>query len=66
MRKNSETSEIKTFSMVFPGKKQDESSFINEVVAATKVEAYNVSPSTEDLLRDLYDLIRTQEEPLDP
>lgn len=63
MRKNSETSEIKTFSMVFPGKKQDESSFINEVVAATKVEAYNVSPSTEDLLRDLYDLIRTQEEP---
>jgi len=63
MRKNSETSEIKTFSMVFPGKKQDESSFINEVVTATKVEAYNVSPSTEDLLRDLYDLIRTQEEP---
>lgn len=63
MRKNSEKSEIKTFSMVFPGKKQDESSFINEVVAATKVEAHSVSPSTEDLARDLGDLIRTQEEP---
>ncbi len=63
MRKRSEKSEIKTFSMVFPGKKQDESSFINEVVAATKVEAHSVSPSTEDLARDLGDLIRTQEEP---
>jgi len=63
MRKHSEKSEIKTFSMVFPGKKQDESSFINEVVAATKVEAHSVSPSTEDLSRDLGDLIRTQEEP---
>ena len=63
MRKISEMSEIKTFSMVFPGQKQDESSFINEVVATTKVEAHCVSPNTEDLLRDLYDLIRTQEEP---
>lgn len=63
MRKHSEKSEIKTISMVFPGKKQDESSFINEVVAATKVEAHSVSPSTEDLFRDLGDLIRTQEEP---
>lgn len=63
MRKDSPASEIKTFSMVFPGKKLDESSFINEVVAAAKVEAHRVSPSTEDLLKDIYDLIRTQEEP---
>ncbi|TFH51440.1 MAG: asparagine synthase (glutamine-hydrolyzing) [Methanothrix sp.] len=63
MRKMNEMGEIKTFSMVFPGKKQDESSFINEVVAATKVEAHRVSPTTEDLLRDLNDLIWTQEEP---
>ena len=41
----------------------DESSFIKEVVADTKVEAHSVSPSTEDLARDLGDLIRTQEEP---
>jgi len=63
MRKMKDMSEIKTFSLVFPGKKQDESSFINEVVAATTVEAHSVSPSTEDLIRDLYDLIWTQEEP---
>lgn len=63
MRKMKEESEIKTFSLVFPGKKQDESSFINEVVAATRVEAHSTSPSTEDLIGDLYDLIWTQEEP---
>ena len=63
MRKLNKNSMIKTFSMVFPGKKQDESSFINEVAAATRVEAHNVSPSTEDLLEDLSDLIWTQEEP---
>ena len=63
MRKNSEMSEIKTFSMVFPGKKQDESSFIDEVVAAAKVEAHKVSPTSDDLLKDLNDLIWTQEEP---
>jgi asparagine synthase (glutamine-hydrolysing) len=63
MRKNSQESEIKTFSMVFPGKKLDESSFIDEVVEAAKVEAHKVSPTTEDLLKDIYDLIRTQEEP---
>lgn len=63
MRKNSETGVIKTFSMVFPGKKQDESSFINVVVAAAKVEAHKVSPTSDDLLKDLNDLIWTQEEP---
>lgn len=63
MRKNSAKSEIKTFSMVFPGKKQDESTFINEVVAAAKVEAHKVSPTSDDLLKDLNDLIWTQEEP---
>jgi asparagine synthase (glutamine-hydrolysing) len=63
MRKMNEMGKIKTFSMVFPGKKQDESSFIDEVVAATKVEAHRVSPTTVDLLRDLTDLIWTQEEP---
>jgi asparagine synthase (glutamine-hydrolysing) len=63
MRKMKEKGEIKTFSMVFPGKKQDESTYIDEVIAAAKVEAHKVSPSTEDLQRDLHDLIWTQEEP---
>jgi asparagine synthase (glutamine-hydrolysing) len=63
MRKLKERAEIKTFSLVFPGKKIDESSFIDEVVAATNVESHSTSPSNEDLIQDLSDLIRTQEEP---
>lgn len=57
------TSQIKTFSMVFPGQRLDESVYIDEVVADTKVEGYKVSPTTEDLMKDLSDLIKTQEEP---
>jgi len=63
MRKLNETIEIKTFSLIFPGKKLDESEYINEVVKATKVEGNSVCPTTEDLIRDLNDLIQTQEEP---
>ena len=63
MRRLNETIEIKTFSLIFPGKKLDESEYIKEVVKATKVEGYAVCPTTEDLIRDLNDLIQTQEEP---
>jgi len=63
MREISKTTEIKTFSMIFPGEKLDESTFINEVAAATKVEGHSISPTSEDLQKDLIDLIRTQEEP---
>jgi asparagine synthase (glutamine-hydrolysing) len=63
MRKLNETAEVKTFSLIFPGNKLDESDYIKEVVKATKVKGYAVSPTTEDLIRDLDDLIQTQEEP---
>ncbi len=63
MRKLKEDAEIKTFSLVFPGKRMDESAFIDQVVEETDVEAHSTSPSTEDLIKDLSDLIRTQEEP---
>jgi len=63
MRSISKKKEIKTFSMVFPGKKLDESSYINEVVAGTGVEPHSITPTSEDLLADLLDLIKTQEEP---
>jgi len=63
MRSISKKKEIKTFSMVFPGKKLDESSYINEVVAGTGVEPHNITPTSEDLQADLLDLIKTQEEP---
>jgi asparagine synthase (glutamine-hydrolysing) len=63
MRKLNPESEIKTFSLVFPGSKIDESTYINDVVAMTRVEAHEVSLTTNDLLNDLHDLILTQEEP---
>jgi asparagine synthase (glutamine-hydrolysing) len=63
MRKLKEKAEIKTFSLVFPDNEMDESAFIDEVVAEANVEAHSTSPSTDDLTRDLNDLIRTQEEP---
>jgi len=63
MRDISKTTEIKTFSMIFPGEKLDESEFINVVEDATKVEGHSVIPTSKDLQKDLIDLIRTQEEP---
>lgn len=63
MRKIIKKNTIKTFSMVFPGRKQDESTFIDEVVADTSVDSHKVSPTSNDLLSDLKDLIWTQEEP---
>ncbi len=63
MRKIIDRNKIKIFSMVFPGKKQDESSFIDKVVTDTRVEAHKVSPTSDDLQKDLSDLIWTQEEP---
>jgi asparagine synthase (glutamine-hydrolysing) len=63
MRKQKKSGEIKAFSMVFPGKKIDESSFIDEVVSDTRTEVHKITPTIQDLMTDLYDLIRTQEEP---
>jgi len=63
MREISKIKEIKTFSMIFPGKRLDESSYIKEIVGATNVDAHSVSPTSDDLQKDLIDLIRTQEEP---
>jgi asparagine synthase (glutamine-hydrolysing) len=63
MRKQNKNKKIKIFSLVFPGKKLDESTYIREVVRETSVEAYEVSPTIEDLIKDLSDFIQTQEEP---
>ena len=53
----------KTFSLVFPGSKIDETLYIDEVVKSTGVKSYRVTPTVKDLIADLYDLIETQEEP---
>jgi len=63
MRRLLKDGRIKAFSMVFPGADVDESSYIDEVVEHTDVETYRITPTPEDLMRDLSDLVRTQEEP---
>lgn len=63
MRKLQENGEIKTFSLVFPGKKIDESKYQEEVVKQTHVEQFTVTFDQKDILRDIEDLVRTQEEP---
>ncbi|MDI9616232.1 MAG: asparagine synthase (glutamine-hydrolyzing) [Methanothrix sp.] len=63
MKKSKINQLINTFSMVFPNHRMDESHYIREVVKDTKVNAFTVTPTTEDLIADLQDLIRTQEEP---
>lgn len=63
MRELNKKCDIKVFSMVFPGKRLDESAYVDEVVRDTNVEVHKITPTPEDLLHDLMDLIRTQEEP---
>lgn len=63
MRELNKKGDIKAFSMVFPGKRLDESAYVDEVVRDTNVEVHKITPTPEDLLHDLMDLIRTQEEP---
>ncbi|MDD1757716.1 MAG: asparagine synthase (glutamine-hydrolyzing) [Methanotrichaceae archaeon] len=63
MRKLIKNSRIETFSLVFPGDQLDESSFINQVIEDTEAENYNISPTAENLMNELYDIIWTQEEP---
>lgn len=63
MRKILPDGEIKTFSLIFPGKKIDEDVFQNEVAKKCKVDQFKTTFDEEDILRDIRDLVYTQEEP---
>ncbi|NYT02685.1 MAG: asparagine synthase (glutamine-hydrolyzing), partial [Methanosarcinales archaeon] len=63
MRAVSPQSHIKTFSMVFPGQRLDESRFIDTVVQDSEVESYRITPTPDELRQDLLDLVWAQEEP---
>lgn len=63
MRRLGTNERLKAFSMVFPGQRMDESTYIDEVVRDTAVQSFTTTPTTGDLMNDLLDLIRTQEEP---
>lgn len=53
----------KTFSVVFTDKRFDESRYIDEVVAATGVDAHSTEPSPEKLWDDIDRLVYMQDEP---
>jgi len=53
----------KTFSVVFPGTRFDESRYIDEVVAATGVDADRTEPVPGQLKKDLGHLVYLQDEP---
>ncbi len=55
--------EINAFSLVFPGKEIDESRYQKIVVDKCKVNWHRTTFDTEDILADIDDLIKTQEEP---
>ena len=63
MRKINPESEIKVFSLVFPGQKIDESRYQEIISEYTKSRRYTTTFGFEELLHDLEDLIDTQEEP---
>ncbi len=53
----------KTFSVVFKDKRFDESRYIDEIVAATGVDAHRTTPSPEELWDDIGRLVYMQDEP---
>jgi len=53
----------KTFSVVFSDKRFDESRYIDEIVAATGVDAHRTEPSPEHLWDDIGRLVYMQDEP---
>lgn len=54
---------IRAFTAVFEGKEIDESRWAEKVVKNTSAEWHRVSPTSEDLINDIEDLVRTQEIP---
>ena len=53
----------KTFSAVFSDKRFDESRYIDEIVAATGVNAHKVEPTPQELWDDIDRLVYIQDEP---
>jgi asparagine synthase (glutamine-hydrolysing) len=55
-----------TFSAVFPGYRNDEERWVDDAVGACSgpVQSHRVRPTSAELLADLADFVRTQEEPV--
>ncbi len=60
-----EGKEISAFSLIFPGRGIDESTYQKEVEKKCRVKRYTTTFTEKELLDDLEDLIWTQEEPFE-
>lgn len=56
-------SDMKVFSMVFKKTGIDESIYVDEIAKKDGIESHKITPTIENLLDDIGDLIWTQEEP---
>lgn len=63
IRKIDAKRDLRTFSLIFPGEKIDESQFINIVIRDTNVQRNLTTISEDEIIEDMDDLIYTQEEP---
>jgi asparagine synthase (glutamine-hydrolysing) len=54
---------VKTFSVVFPGFEKDESSFVKKAVEHYQVKNFSITPNENDLVNDFEKLMYHQEEP---
>lgn len=63
MKELQRNKDIHTFSLVFPGKKVDESKYQDIVVKETGVEWHKTTFGEKEIIKDIEDLIYTQEEP---
>ena len=63
MRHQVPENRISSFSLVFPGQSIDESRFQHIVVAACKIDSHETTFTPENALKDLDELVVTQEEP---
>jgi len=55
---------LKTFSVIFPQKKIDESKYIKDIIEKTGAQGYFTEPNHQAFFKDLVEFIRCQEEPL--
>ena len=58
-----DSTNLKTFSAVFPGFEKDEQKYIRQVSSQFKIENFTVTPSADSLIKDFEKLCYHQEEP---
>jgi len=61
---SSKKTSIKTFSVVFPGFKLDETKYIDMVSTQKGIQNFKTNPTSKTIAEDIYDFIKAQAEPV--